>query len=110
MDWNSIGYQFWNEYSIKNVVCDCASGNMAAKGCRCEDLIEAIEGFIPNLLAFLCIFIFILLVYRCWGKSKALYWFMLASLFLFDIIGLGLSVEYFSALNHVCSCSCDDDL
>nr|DAD80496.1 MAG TPA: NADH-PPase NADH pyrophosphatase zinc ribbon domain [Siphoviridae sp. ctYh54] len=28
MDWNSVGHQFWNEYSIKNVVCDCATGKI----------------------------------------------------------------------------------
>ena len=78
--------------------------------CTCEDIIETIEELIPMLLAFLCAFIFIVLVYRGFGKNRALYWFTLTTLFLFDVATIGLSVEYLPALQHVCTCSCDDQL
>lgn len=28
MDWNSINYQFWHTYSVKNVICDACRGNL----------------------------------------------------------------------------------
>lgn len=28
MDWNSINYQFWNTYSIKDAICDACGGKL----------------------------------------------------------------------------------
>lgn len=85
-------------------------GSMNESNCSCEELIKTIQDLIPLLLSFVCVFIFILLMYRIYGKSKSLYWFMLMALFSFDVSTIGLTTEYISAFHHVCSCTCDDEL
>ena len=83
---------------------------MVDEKCTCEELVDIVQEFIPMLLAFLSVFIFIVLVYRCYGKSRILYWFILAVLFLFDVATIGLSVEYPSALRHAFTCICDEEI
>lgn len=77
--------------------------------CSCESLVKTAEGFIPVLLYFLSVFIFIALFYRCNGKNRAFYWFVLTMLFLFDLATMGWSVAYLRALQHGCSC-CNEDI
>lgn len=76
--------------------------------CNCEGFIEEILETISMMLGILCMFIFIVLIYRCFGKSRALYWFILYTFFIFDVATIGLTVDYIYAVQHGCSaCDCD---